>query len=133
MYRTQSNRPRVRRLILLSALVAGGATMSTDAKRTQADETDGGARGMLERTSTLPKAIASFGAAVEGQWLYVAGGHTGKAHQHSRQNLSSAFLRLNLLDGETWEKLPGGKPRQSVALAACTPRTTRTRWRACIR
>lgn len=98
----------------LSALFAGAAVAGSMATGALA-ERSGGA---LQRTSMLPEAIASFGAAVDGQWLYVTGGHTGKAHQHSRDNLSADFMRLNLLDGVTWEKLPGGEARQSVALVA---------------
>jgi N-acetylneuraminic acid mutarotase len=66
----------------------------------------------------LPKAVASFGAAVTGHWLYVLGGHVGEEHHHSAANLSSFFMRLNLLDRTTWEILPGGVGLQSVALVA---------------
>jgi len=66
----------------------------------------------------LPQPIASFGAAVADQWLYIYGGHTGKTHQHSTENVSGAFFRLNLLDQKTWELLPGGPPVQSVNLVA---------------
>ncbi len=66
----------------------------------------------------LPEAIASFGAAVDANWLYVLGGHTGEEHAHSRENLSSRFMRLNLLDGISWEALPGGVGLQSVSLVA---------------
>ena len=31
----------------------------------------------------VPKAITSFGAEVLDGWVYVYGGHTGKAHQYS--------------------------------------------------
>ena len=35
----------------------------------------------------LPEAVSSFGGAVADGWLYVYSGHTGTAHQHSRENL----------------------------------------------
>lgn len=68
--------------------------------------------------TALPVAIASFGAAVQGEWLYVAGGHVGKKHEHSTANLSSTFARLKIDDGEAWEVLPGEIPLQSVSLVS---------------
>ena len=72
----------------------------------------------VKRTALLPEAIASFGGAVHGDYLYVIGGHIGKAHDHSRANLTGAFRRLDLRDGESWETLPGDVPLQSVSLVA---------------
>lgn len=72
----------------------------------------------LSRWPILPEAIASFGAAEAGGWLYVYGGHTGRVHAHSRDNLTGAFLRLSLVDGTTWEQLPAGPPLQGLALVA---------------
>lgn len=66
----------------------------------------------------LPQPIASFGAAASDHWLYVYGGHTGRTHQHSTENVSGAFFRLNLLDQALWEQLPGGPAVQSVSLVA---------------
>ncbi len=97
-------------------LLAGGLGLTWSVEQAMGEPK--ATRAETQRTSMLPEGIASFGAAVDGQWLYVTGGHTGKAHQHSRDNLSSDFRRLNLLDGVTWEKLPGGEARQSVALVA---------------
>lgn len=66
----------------------------------------------------LPEPIASFGAAVADGWLYVYSGHTGTAHDHSRENLSKHFCRAKL-DGSTeWEQLPMGPPLQGLALVA---------------
>ncbi len=73
---------------------------------------------IIEPTAMLPQVVASFGSAVADDWLYVAGGHVGKAHQHSRDNVTGDVYRLNLLDFETWEKLPGEIPLQSVALVS---------------
>lgn len=66
----------------------------------------------------LPEALASFGAAVEGDWLYVYGGHVGRKHEHSTSNQAGAFRRIHLSEGRVWESLPGGQPLQSVALVA---------------
>ncbi|HKE00959.1 MAG TPA: kelch repeat-containing protein [Planctomycetota bacterium] len=71
-----------------------------------------------ERWSLLPRAVASFGAAVDGPWLYVYGGHVGKAHQHSTANVVGETYRLSLLDGTSWEALAPGTALQSVALVA---------------
>jgi len=81
-------------------------------------QTHAGLEPILLDAPLLPQPIASFGAAVADQWLYVYGGHAGKTHQHSIQNVSGAFFRLNLLDQKTWELLPGGPPVQSVSLVA---------------
>ncbi|MDZ4656975.1 MAG: DUF1668 domain-containing protein [Bythopirellula sp.] len=72
----------------------------------------------------LPEAISSFGGAVEDGWLYVYGGHTGRAHQHSRDNLSQTFARLNVADKATadkneWETLTMETPLQGMALVSC--------------
>lgn len=66
----------------------------------------------------LPEAISSFGAAVAGDSLYVYGGHTGGAHQHSKDNLSLRFSRLKLDAPSEWESLPVGPGLQSPALVA---------------
>ncbi|MEM7356417.1 MAG: PQQ-binding-like beta-propeller repeat protein [Acidobacteriota bacterium] len=44
----------------------------------------------------VPEAVASFGATVAGDALYVYGGHVGRTHQHSIENLSHRFFRLDL-------------------------------------
>lgn len=61
--------------------------------------------------------ISSFGACVSDGHVYVYGGHTGKTHQHSRDNLSADFLRYPLdPPGAAWEKLPEDKAVQGTAL-----------------
>src|SRR5690606_24362736 len=70
------------------------------------------------RPPVLPDAIASFGAARSGDWLYVYGGHVGRAHEHTVENVVGAFRRLRLPGGEAWEELPPGPPLQSAALVA---------------
>lgn len=66
----------------------------------------------------LPEAISSFGGAVADGWLYVYSGHTGREHQHSRDNLSQSFVRLNLAAPTEWEVLPMETPLQGVPLVA---------------
>jgi hypothetical protein len=65
----------------------------------------------------LPAPIASFGAAVAGEYLYVYSGHTGEQHVHSKENLSTHFCRVKLAGGE-WEALPMETPLQGVPLVA---------------
>ncbi|MEZ6037122.1 MAG: hypothetical protein R3F29_06555 [Planctomycetota bacterium] len=72
----------------------------------------------IERAPLLPEAIASFGACRSGRWLYVYGGHIGRAHAHSRDHVVGAFRRLDLTDGATWQDLPDGPALQGTALVA---------------
>jgi len=68
---------------------------------------------------SVTQKISSFGACVADGYVYVYGGHTGKAHAHSRENLSSDFLRYPLNKANaTWEKLPEDKAVQGTALVA---------------
>lgn len=64
--------------------------------------------------------ISSFGACLSGDYVYVYGGHTGEAHDHSRDNLSADFLRfpVNASSREwgEWEELPQDKAVQGTAL-----------------
>lgn len=64
----------------------------------------------------LPEPVASFGATVADDWLYVYSGHIGKAHAHSKKNLSQKFQRIRLNSAGAWEPLPAGPGLQSVAL-----------------
>ncbi len=64
----------------------------------------------------LPEPVASFGATVADNWLYVYSGHIGKAHAHSKKNLSQKFQRIRLNSAGAWESLPAGPGLQSVAL-----------------
>lgn len=66
----------------------------------------------------LPQGIASFGAAVSDGHLYVYSGHIGKAHDHSRENLSQDFLRMSLDGKGEWEELPLETPLQGMPLVA---------------
>lgn len=74
-----------------------------------------------DNSSTYPplaKGVSSFGAVVVGDYLYVYGGHTGKAHSYSSETTSGEFQRLNLAKPEKWEQLPGGIGVQGLALVS---------------
>jgi N-acetylneuraminic acid mutarotase len=67
----------------------------------------------------LTEPTSSFGGAVDAGWLYVYSGHVGGEHEHSSENLSPRFQRLNLADAAaSWQELPGGTPLQGVPLVA---------------
>ncbi|WP_146395889.1 hypothetical protein [Pseudobythopirellula maris] len=67
----------------------------------------------------LPEAVSSFGAAVADGWVYVYSGHTGTAHDHSRANLSTRFVRTRVGgDLDSWEELPMGLPLQGLPLVS---------------
>lgn len=73
----------------------------------------------LQELPPLPEGVSSFGGAVADGWLYVYGGHIGIAHEHSADNLSKAFRRLNLAEPqEGWEELPMRQPLQGVPMVA---------------
>ncbi|MCP4191766.1 MAG: hypothetical protein GY768_14210 [Planctomycetaceae bacterium] len=67
---------------------------------------------------SLPHAVASFGAAVSNDHLYVYGGHIGEAHAHSRDNLVNCFARISLTPDSDWEDLAFETPVQGLALVA---------------
>ncbi len=65
----------------------------------------------------LPEAASSFGGIVSDGFLYVYGGHTGKAHNYSTATVSGRFHRLDLKNPKAWEELPGGVALQGMNLA----------------
>ncbi len=68
---------------------------------------------------SLPEPIASFGAAVGGDYLYVFSGANGRSTGNSVDRLSQHFTRLNLTKpGAAWESLTMHHPAQSNALLA---------------
>lgn len=70
----------------------------------------------------MPEAVTSFGAATTGDgWLYVAGGHRGERHAYDAEQVSGSAFRLNLAEGQTWERLPDTLPGQGFPLAAHGP------------
>ncbi len=104
--------------LALAASTAGTSQSSVQASVSAAEAQSSAAPAVVSPTS-LPRAISSFGAAATGDWLYVFGGHIGRAHQHSRDNIVGSFWRLNLRDGHSWEQLPDDMPLQGTALVAC--------------
>ncbi|MBK9974771.1 MAG: hypothetical protein IPP14_08360 [Planctomycetes bacterium] len=77
------------------------------------------------RFTQLPAAFTSFGAAVQGGYLYVIGGHTAPAHHYYQQGFQTGFWRLSLADRTSWEQLPGGVSLQSVAMVSDGKRVIR--------
>jgi N-acetylneuraminic acid mutarotase len=66
----------------------------------------------------LPAPVTSFGAAICDGYIYIYGGHSGKAHTYSTETTLGQFLRINLGKPAKWEELPGGPTAQGVALVA---------------
>ncbi|HJZ53758.1 MAG TPA: hypothetical protein VKE74_02310 [Gemmataceae bacterium] len=66
----------------------------------------------------LPRGVSSFGAVACDGHLYVYGGHVGKTHAYSTQDVQGTFHRLKLDGGTRWEELPGGPSAQGLNLAA---------------
>lgn len=107
-----------RRYLGRVALVLGAATLcamtATLPTPAAADE----AKPSATKYAPLAEGVASFGAATEGDWLYVYGGHTGKTHSYSKQQVSAQFQRMNLKTGGEWEALPSGPALQGLVLLA---------------
>ena len=70
------------------------------------------------RPPDLIDAVASFGAVAHDGALYVYGGHVGRVHAHSIENISPGFRRLVLQAGQTWEELPQGPLLQGTVLVS---------------
>ncbi len=70
------------------------------------------------RPPDLVDAVASFGAVAHDGALYVYGGHVGRTHMHSMENISPGFRRLVLEPGRTWEELARGPLLQGAALVS---------------
>lgn len=66
----------------------------------------------------LVEAVASLGAVVHDGALYVYGGHIGRVHAHSIENISPAFRRLVLQPGRAWEELARGPLLQGAVLVS---------------
>jgi YHS domain-containing protein/N-acetylneuraminic acid mutarotase len=66
----------------------------------------------------LPKAVTSFGAVESGGFIYVYGGHAGKAHTYSNETTLGTFQRLPVGGGAKWEALAEGPHLQGMNIAA---------------
>src|SRR5688572_30188124 len=106
---------RSRALALLLASLCCATAQDSAPKPAPAPPRDGPPDGRLPK---LPAAITSFGAAVADGSLYLYGGHIGKAHAHSRDNLADAFVRLDLNRPQQWESLPMQEKLQGLAMVA---------------
>lgn len=66
----------------------------------------------------LPKAVSSFGAATLDGFVYAYGGHAGKTHVYSTDDVLGTFARLSCSEPSKWETLPSGPILQGLALVA---------------
>jgi hypothetical protein len=67
----------------------------------------------------LPVAVSSLGAAASDGYVYVYGGHSGRAHDYSTDTVIGSFMRLDLANpSQGWEPLPAGPRLQGLALVA---------------
>lgn len=64
----------------------------------------------------LPKAITSFGACSTEGFVYVYGGHSGKAHHYSVTTTEFGFYRVSMDAPAVWEALPGPVRVQGTSL-----------------
>jgi N-acetylneuraminic acid mutarotase len=98
------------------------------AKRPQRPTAEGDEASHADKAAfgpALPQGVSSFGGTVADGWLYVYSGHTGRAHAHSRDNLSQNFARLKLADPQKWEVLTMETPLQGLPLVACAGKVYR--------
>jgi hypothetical protein len=103
---------------VFALLVAGVATLSasTDFVFILPEKSEVGAT--AGPYPPLPTAVSSFGAINCDGYLYVYGGHAGKAHSYDTKSVLGSFHRLKLDGGTKWEALPGGPILQGMNLAA---------------
>lgn len=66
----------------------------------------------------LPKPVTSFGAATADSFVYVYGGHTGRAHTYSTETTLGQLLRLSIANPAKWEELPGGPSLMGLAMVS---------------
>ena len=62
--------------------------------------------------------MVSFGACESKGYLYLHGGHKGKAHTYSKDNHENVFLRIKIKPRGEWEELKSGTPSQGYAMVA---------------
>ncbi len=53
----------------------------------------------------LPRAVTSFGAAATESAFYILGGYSGTPHEYSKEGQSTDVMKLDLKEGEIWEKV----------------------------
>ena len=86
--------------------------------RDDAQSNAGSGTANTPRLTDLPRGITSFGAAVIGDWMYVYGGHFGRAHHYSNTSQSNQLSRLNLRKPGDWEIVAQGPRLQGLAMVA---------------
>ena len=64
----------------------------------------------------MPLEMVSFGACESDGYLYIHGGHKGKAHTYSKNNHENVFYRIKLEPKGELEKLKSGTPSQGYAM-----------------
>ncbi len=70
---------------------------------------------LLQPPPTLPKPVASFGAAACGDRFYVYGGHAGRPHAYNRDDVNGSLY--SWAPGETeWTLSAEGEPSQGASL-----------------
>ena len=68
---------------------------------------------------SLPEAVSSFGAAIDGTYVYAFSGHMGRVPGNSADGLNPNFNRLDISKpGATWEPLKMQQPSQSPGMVA---------------
>ncbi|MDA8018236.1 MAG: PQQ-binding-like beta-propeller repeat protein [Thermoanaerobaculia bacterium] len=102
-------------------LLAAPAFASTAVSPREADTTS-----LPTEFPDFPEGIASFGAAVAGDSLYVFGGHIGRTHHHSVENLSHHLRSLDLTNPSAgWQDAGDVSGLQGTALVAHGDRVCR--------
>lgn len=91
-------------------------TLSVESPASQSERTDSIGNRADFLPTELPEAVSSFGGVTCDGYLYIYSGHTGKAHDHSKHNLSGHFRRLPLNRTAQWEELATESPLQGLAL-----------------
>ena len=66
----------------------------------------------------FPRPMTSFGAAVVGDNVYVAGGKSGRPHRYARSYQNREIFSLNLKDGKAWDTAGDTLGLQGLALVA---------------
>lgn len=101
--------------MLVSALTP--VSLASDKEGAAKGEATNSTNARLHRP--LPESLTSFGAAVQGEYLYVFSGHSGEAHGFGKDLLVDHFRRIRFDDpAAEWEELAMHEPAQSVALVS---------------
>ncbi|QDU82396.1 N-acetylneuraminate epimerase precursor [Polystyrenella longa] len=97
-------RPLSFSLMVASAVISGSLSLQAESRTMTLPE--------------IPEAVTSFGAAVEGETLYIYGGHMGVAHGYSVDDQSDKLFSLSLNNPTEWQELPSGPRLQGLAMVA---------------